>query len=311
MPREVADAYIEPDKTDIEDLIDIYSRIHGFTAASIYEAIDMLLEMLDKADLRFLSFTGNLVSTGLRGILAQLLDLKIFNVVITTCGAIDHDIAKGMGGRYLKGSFDMDDLELAKKEIHRLGNILIPKESYGLIIERFTHQLVDELTKAKKEWGPREILREAGKKLSGDRNSILGASYRNNIPIYVPGITDGAFGTALYTRSKITGLKIDLFKDMDELAELVFKSRVSGALILGGGISKHHTIWWNQFKEGLDYAIYITTAIEWDGSLSGARPREAISWGKLKERSRNTYIYGDATVIMPIIAMYIIKKIAR
>ncbi len=67
---------------------------------------------------------------------------------------------------------------------------------------------------------------------------------------------------------------------MDLLAEKIFRSKVSGALIIGGRISKHHTIWWNQFKEGLDYVLYITTAVEWGGSLNGAHPREAISWGR-------------------------------
>ncbi len=43
-------------------------------------------------------------------------------------------------------------------------------------------------------------------------------------------------------------------------------SKKTGALVIGGGISKHHTIWWNMFKGGLDYACYITTAVEYDGS---------------------------------------------
>jgi len=82
---------------------------------------------------------------------------------------------------------------------------------------------------------------------------------------------------------------------------MVFESKVSAALIIGGGISKHHTIWWNQFKDGLDYAIYVTTAQEYDGSLSGAQPREAISWNKVKPSSKHVTVYGDATVIIPII----------
>jgi deoxyhypusine synthase len=37
---------------------------------------------------------------------------------------------------------------------------------------------------------------------------------------------------------------------MDALSGLVFKAQKSGALMLGGGISKHHTLWWNQYREG-------------------------------------------------------------
>jgi deoxyhypusine synthase len=290
----------------VMDLIMLYRDIHGFMAGHLYRGFEILAEMIDNADLRFLSFTGNLVSTGLRGVLAQLIDEGFFNVVITTCGAIDHDIAKSMGGGYYRGFFEADDEDLYRRGYHRLGNIYIEIKGYGVPIERFTHSLVDEIVGEKREWPVYEILWRAGEKLSRDPYSILGAAYRRKIPVIVPGIIDGAFGTALYTRSKISGVKIDLFSDMDLLAEMVFRSKKSGALIIGGGISKHHTIWWNQFKEGLDYAVYITTATEWDGSLSGAHPREAVSWGKIKPSGRRAVVYGDATIILPIIAAGII-----
>jgi Deoxyhypusine synthase len=89
---------------------------------------------------------------------------------------------------------------------------------------------------------------------------------------------------------------------MKMVKDLIFSCKKSGALIIGGGISKHHTIWWNQFKDGLDYTVYVTTAQEYDGSLSGAKPREAISWNKIKPVSENVVIYGDATVILPILS---------
>ena len=89
---------------------------------------------------------------------------------------------------------------------------------------------------------------------------------------------------------------------------IVFEAKKSGALIVGGGISKHHTIWWNQFKDGLDYVVYISTADEWDGSLSGARPREAVSWGKISEKAKHVMIEGDATVLMPIMVSSLLDR---
>ena len=70
--------------------------------------------------------------------------------------------------------------------------------------------------------------------------------------------------------------------------------------MIGGGISKHHTIWWSQFRDGLDYAVYVTTAYEFDGSLSGAPLREAVSWGKIKEDAKHSTVYGDATILVPL-----------
>ncbi|MEM5806043.1 MAG: deoxyhypusine synthase family protein, partial [Candidatus Aenigmatarchaeota archaeon] len=97
-------------------------------------------------------------------------------------------------------------------------------------------------------------------------------------------------------------------KDEKLLSDLVWNTKKSGAVIIGGGISKHHVIWWNQFKKGLDYAVYITTAVEYDGSLSGARPREAISWNKIKENALTITIECDATICLPIIVASLCER---
>ena len=117
----------------------------------------------------------------------------------------------------------------------------------------------------------------------------------------VPGITDGAVGYQLWQYSQNHKFKLNLLKDEQMLSDLVFESKRSGALILGGGISKHHVIWWNAFKGGLDYAVYMTTAQEFDGSLSGARMKEAISWGKLKSNAKHVTVDGDVTILLPLL----------
>ncbi len=294
----VVDARVSPDMS-VAELIELYRKIHGFMAGHLAEAVEVLREGMG-AELRFLSFTGNLISTGLRGVLAQAIREKLFNVVITTCGAVDHDIARSFGGEYYKGFFEADDSQLHERGVHRLGNVFIPVESYGPLIERVVFKVMDELAAEKKSWSVRELLWEFGKRID-DENSILRAAYETRTPIYVPGIVDGSFGTALFMHSQSSGVKLDLLADMKELADLVFTAKTSAALIIGGGISKHHTIWWNQFKDGLDYVVYVTTAVEYDGSLSGAHPREAISWGKVKPRSRRVVVYADATLVVPII----------
>lgn len=308
LPEPVEDVKVWRDMR-IKDLVEAYGRMHGFTASSIFRASQILLEGLRNSDTRFLAFTGNLVATGLRGVLAQLLDLGLFNVVITTCGTVDHDIARSLGGSYYKGDFDMDDFELAERGVHRLGNVLVPKESYGMIIESYVKKLVERLVSVKQFWGVRELMQEVGRDLSGYPNSILGAAFRAGVRVYVPGIVDGSFGTNLFIYSQFKKIQLDLFKDMKELADIVFSSKKSMALIIGGGISKHHTIWWNQFKGGLDYAIYITTATEWDGSLSGARTKEAVSWGKISPKAKHVTVYGDATVVLPILVAYVLDNI--
>ena len=103
----------------------------------------------------------------------------------------------------------------------------------------------------------------------------------------------------------------DRLKDEGELSDLIFSAKKTGALIVGGGISKHHTIWWNQFKDGLDYVVYVSTADEWDGSLSGARPREAVSWGKINEKAKRVMVEGDASLILPVMLSALVARLGK
>ena len=74
------------------------------------------------------------MSTGVRGIIRDMIKNKMFECIITTCGALDHDIARTYN-RYYAGDFRMDDFTLLKKKIHRLGNVLVPVNNYGPLIE--------------------------------------------------------------------------------------------------------------------------------------------------------------------------------
>jgi deoxyhypusine synthase len=224
---------------------------------------------------------------------------------------LDHDLAR-VWKNYYHGEFIADEVKLHRQGVNRLGNIYVPNSSYGIVLEKKMQPILKKLYKKKKEWSTREIIFEFGKALEGKKGcekSITYWAYKNNIPIYVPGITDGAFGSQLWMFSQDhRDFRINLFEDEQELADVVFTAKKTGALMIGGGISKHHTIWWNQFRDGLDYAVYITTAAEHDGSLSGARVREAVSWGKVKEKADYVTVDGEATILLPILMKAVMQQ---
>jgi len=173
--------------------------------------------------------------------------------------------------------------------------------------------LFSDLYAKKKKYSCRELIYNIGKKLEKEKNKKSSITYwaaKNKIPIFIPGITDGAFGSQLWMfyQDGHKDLNINLLEDEQELSEIIFSSKKTGALMIGGGISKHHTIWWNQYRGGLDYAVYITTAPEWDGSLSGARMREAVSWGKVKEKAKYITVEGDATILLPLLLAAVKNK---
>ncbi len=309
--KERVEDYEFSEKMTVDELVSQMDKAWGFTAGKFAVGLKIFERMVeDKKCLKFISFTGNLVATGTRGALKELVKRRLVDVVVTTCGTIDHDLARSWKD-YYKGSFLMSDAKLRSQKINRLGNVLVPNESYGLIIEKKMQSLLQELWKeGVREVSSSQLCREIGKRLCNE-TSILYWAAKNNVPVYVPGITDGAVGYQIWLFSQDHDFRLNLLKDSGELSEIVFNAKKTGALLVGGGISKHHTLWWNQFKDGLDYALYVSTADEWDGSLSGARPREAVSWGKISERAKKTMIEGDASVILPILVSALITRIGK
>jgi deoxyhypusine synthase len=295
-------------KTSVSEIVKQMGGSGGFTAKNLAIAVEILERMIKEKDcLKFLSFPACIIATGTRGIIKELVKRKWFDVVVTTCGTLDHDLARSFKD-YYHGTFFADDVELHKKGIHRLGNVFVPKESYGIIIEEKMREFLKEIYSQNKNFSTHELIWELGRRINKE-DSILYWAWKNKIPVVVPGITDGAVGYQIWQFwQDHKDFVINEMKDEKLLSDLVWKAKKSGALVIGGGISKHHVIWWNQFKEGLDYAVYITTAVEWDGSLSGARTREAISWGKIKEKAKHVTVEGDATVYLPIIFAALIEK---
>jgi deoxyhypusine synthase len=270
----------------------------GFQGREIGEAVRIIKEMKKEKATVFLSFTANMAATGLRGVIAQLVKEKFVDVIITTGGALDHDLMR-TGKGYMLGDFALDDGELHKKGINRLGNVLIPSDRY-VFLEKIMQKLFSDLHKRKAAWTPSEIAREMGLSIK-DKGSFLYWAAKNDIPVFCPGITDSAIGLQLYFyKQDHKDFMIDVSGDM-RLADIVINAQKTGGIILGGGIAKHHTIGVNILREGLNFAVYVTTASPWDGSLSGATASEAKSWSKIKEKGSTATVYGDATVIFPLI----------
>jgi len=306
--KEVKDFRLDK-KTPVDDLVRQMGDSGGFTAKNLSLATDIVEKMIKEKDcLNFLSFPACIIATGTRGVIKEFVKRKWFDVLITTCGTLDHDLARSFKD-YYQGTFFADDKELHKKGINRLGNVFVPVESYGIIIEKKMQIFLKEIYKEQKELTTHELVWQLGKRIN-NKNSILYWCWKNKIPVIVPGISDGAVGYQIWQFwQDHKDFRINEMKDEQLLSDLVWNAKKSGALVIGGGISKHHVIWWNQFKHGLDYAVYITTAVEWDGSLSGARTREAISWGKIKETAKHVTVEEDATVALPIIFASLSKRL--
>lgn len=291
-------------------------RTAGFQASGLGTAVGLIEQMKKEHCTVFFAFTANLVASGLRGVIAEMCRKKFIDAVVTTSGSIEHDVIKSFAPYYL-GDFLADDALLRRNGINRLGNIFIPTKHYAL----FEKHVQGWLGKMHAEHGtvsPSMLCEEIGRRIGdvkmkgvkdrgvGGTNaegSFLHHCAANSIPVFCPGITDGALGLQMYFfKQSNPEFAVDVTGDMKRLADLVLGAEKTAAIVLGGGIAKHHVIGANILRDGLDYAVYVTTAQEFDGSLSGALPREAKSWGKVKAEAKTVTVHADASIAFPLIA---------
>ncbi len=279
----------------------------GLQATHLAKAVSIIRQMRKEKALIMLSFTSNMVSSGLRELFAQLCERKDIDIIITSIGSVEEDLIKTKLP-FLHGDFHMDDHELRKKGINRIGNILVPNDRYEKLEDMLT-PIFTELYDRQKKTGvlisPSQLIRELGLSIPAKegKDSFLYWAAKNNIPVYCPAPTDGALGLQLYFfKQKNPGFGIDVTADMKQLGSAVLNADRTGGILLGGGFAKHYAIGVNILREGFDYAIYVTTATPYDGSLSGARTSEAISWNKIKDKATTVTVEGDASIIFPLVA---------
>jgi deoxyhypusine synthase len=318
----------------IDDLLAGLSAT-GFQASSLTSAVSITNSMItwrspENPAARttiFLGYTSNLVSSGLREILRYLVQHKHVSAIVTTAGGVEEDLIKCLGPTYL-GAFDTSGAGLREKGLNRIGNLLVPNDNYckfedwivpifdTMLLEQEEARATSTEHNAKNKlkhtdsdweapftWTPSSMIRRLGLEMDDD-SSIYTWAARNDIPVFCPALTDGSLGDMLYFhsyRAAPAQLTLDLVKDIRRINDIALKAERAGMIILGGGIVKHHIANACLMRNGADSAVYINTGQEFDGSDAGARPDEAVSWGKIKSDGESVKVYAEATVVWPLI----------
>lgn len=262
----------------------------------------------------FLGYTSNMVSSGLREIIRFLAQHKLISCIVTSCGGIEEDFMKCSTKHYM-GDFHYPGKELRVRGLNRIGNLIVPNINY-CEFEKFINPILDDLLQQQLEKGrifsPSDIIARLGKEINNEE-SIYYWCWKNKIPVFCPAITDGSIGDMIYFHScaqedKSKRLIVDIGKDICRLNELALLADKSGQIILGGGVVKHHICNANLMRNGADFSVYVNTGFEYDGSDAGAAPDEAVSWGKIRLDAKPVKVWGDATIIFPIIVSQTFAK---
>ncbi|GMH32582.1 hypothetical protein BSKO_00416 [Bryopsis sp. KO-2023] len=260
----------------------------------------------------FLGYTSNLVSAGVREQIRYLVKHKMVDVLVTTAGGVEEDLIKCMAPTFL-GDFKLKGAGLRKRGLNRIGNMLVPNKNY-CEFEEWIMPIFDAMLKEQREegvnWTPSKMIDRFGKEID-DPDSIYYWAHKNGIPVFCPPLTDGSIGDMLYFHSyKSPGLICDIVEDIRKMNDQALKAapRKTGIIILGGGVPKHHICNANLMRNGADFAVFVNTAQEFDGSDSGAHPEEAISWGKIRMDAQPVKVVGDATILFPLIVSQTFAK---
>ncbi|MFB6203791.1 MAG: deoxyhypusine synthase [Candidatus Nanohaloarchaea archaeon] len=299
---------------DLDEMIEKYATT-GFQASHLKEAIEIVKEMRDEDAKIFLTFTSNIVSSGLREVIAYLAREDHVDVMITSAGSHTEDVIK-TAKEFKMGEWDADEAELREEGINRLGNIYVESDNYVWLEEWLNEKFFDDFFSDEKVRTPSELARSLGEEVGEDpetdeEDSFLYHAAENDIPVYCPAMIDAEIGDYMfyYRQEEDEDIGIEILDDWDSLIHEAIEAETTGLICVGDGVPKHQAIMSNLFRGGTDYAVYISTGMEGDGSLSGAPPREAVSWGKIKEKETNyTQVEAEATLVFPLLVAQAFKN---
>ncbi len=273
-------------------------------AGRLGRAVSIIRQMFEDEDcLTYLAMSGPLIPGGLRRIVSYLVERHYVDVIVTSGANVVHDLIEAFGGAHYRVTHESTDVSLRHSGMGRIGDISVREKDFETL-EKKVYEFLDGLTIQQRNNGmsPSEFLRDLGLTLN-DPTSFVYQSAVCGVPIFSPGLMDSMLGFHLFTYSTMTSISLDFVKDLRILAEMVRSAKRTGAIILGGGLSKHFTMGSTILRGGLDLAVQITLDRPEGGSLSGAPLAEGISWQKIREDSNFETVIGDATIIFPILIM--------
>ena len=309
------------DAKNVKNVDDILISLKncGFQGRNLGLASDILYKMVsDKEILTVLTLAGAMVPAGYGKLISILMEYDLIDVLISTGANITHDLVDAVCniGHYI-GGLNVDDNELFQHRINRIYDIFLPEENYDKADKELL-KIINSLFDDKQiKTTPSEFLRKIGNKISTD--CILSIAAKKTIPIFVPAFSDSEFALKLIKYNLYEGynFQFDILEDVKKFGNIVRNSKEYGTLIIGGGVPRN---WAQQIfpmldqfdnieKMGYNYSVRISTAMEYDGGLSGSTFSEAKSWGKYSLESKHVNVWSDATIALPVLITGVLQRL--
>lgn len=306
----------------ISQLVDFFGST-GYNARRLFEAANIMKQMIDTGSTICLTLAGAMTPIGMGNTIKTLIENGYIDWIVTTGANVYHDLHFAYDLPVRQGHFQVDDDILFSKQIVRIYDVYIKEigtlQAQDLIVQR-------EIKKIEKSYfesySTADMSYSLGKATydnsTSPEKSFLASAYKNDVPVFIPAISDSSIGLNMLPLlfEDVTRFP-NVMMDIAESTAILWKSKVSGGIELGGGVPK------NFFQQtgpalyqilklkdgGHDYVIQITDARPDTGGLSGATIQEGKSWGKIKTSHRNNVIvYGDSSICFPIIGAYVLSE---
>jgi len=307
-------------KMTIEDLVEVFAS-SGFNGRQLGDAAKLYAKMIKEDVTICLTVAGAMTPVGFGGIIKTLIERGFVDWIVTTGANVYHEDHFAWGLPVKQGSFNVDDMKLFENEIVRIRDVYIKfyetLEVQDQIIQKmFGKDFPDE------SFTTAEFCNLMGKiskeKAKFPEKSFITTAYEYDVPVYISTIKDSSLALNLAVH-RLAGKKynLDFVKEILEQAAIVYDSKKSGILELGGGVPKNTAQQTGPLLDqilrrndgGQDYIIQITDARPDTGGLSGATLQEGKSWGKVQHAHEGMVtVYADATIAFPILALYVLSN---
>ena len=306
-----------------------------FNAATVVDAAQGWVDFDKKGGKMFLTLAGAMSTAELGVSLADMIRAGKIAAITCTGANLEEDVynlvahnhyARVPHYRYLSAQ---DEVDLYNKGFNRVTDTCIPEEEALRVIEGHMHDLWSKAENEGKRYFPHEYFYQL--LLSGvlkpnyqidPAYSWLLAAAERNLPIFVPGWEDSTNGN-MFVGAVMSGVLKGYsalrggLEYMQVLADWYTEAQKQsdiGFFQIGGGIAGDFPICvvpmlvqdLERDVKKWQYFCQISDSTTSYGSYSGAVPNEKITWGKLEMNGPKYVIESDATIVAPLIFLYVL-----
>ena len=293
----------------------------GFGAKQLAEAHRIWLDMLDDNSTIYLCGSGNLITSGMRRLLAYVIKNRFVDVNVMSGTVLKQDIHENLGRNHYQAHPSMSDEEFEGSDVLRLGDVIANREEYQEADE-WIGSVINQL-ELSRPYSIREFLHLLGRELSeiAHEDGILTSAFKARIPVFCPDLpgSEIAIGIARAKFEKKIQIMFDTTQDTMEMSTIAQRTRHSGIISLGStasqnivNIAEMSSYITRTTPRGHKYAISITTdSAPLDIRTPAYGANHTSVFGKLIRGATTAYVPCDPSIALPMIITALSQTAAK